>query len=130
MGPFSWLAVYVDGTTLWQFQDGRERSSEEIDRSRLRTLALLTKERVPFYVQHFAPSQRMIYRRRTAMPPDGPPQVRHLIGWQQTLGGRNVQHLATVCDETGRVECVDHWNESHPWFRPIEEVAADSTAIA
>lgn len=127
-GPFNWIAIYRDGSSLWQYQDqdGRERSTEEIDRAQLATLALVDADYVPCYIQHFQPGQRMIYRRRTAMTAGGATTVKHLIGWQETIAGRNVQHLAAVCDASGRVECVQRYDERHPWFRPIEEVAADA----
>ncbi len=106
-----WLAVYRDDTTLPEYDgDGRGHGFHEIDQSRLACFLLLPQR------PHLASavvrlchadgssngSRLIFFRRRDhaiamsgphAGQPVGPPTTLHVIGYQRTVAGRNVQAL-------------------------------------
>jgi hypothetical protein len=62
--PYSWTAVYADGSMLHQFDElGNQTSSDSIDRNQLKTVifhGLLG----PLVVMHIQPGETFFYRRR------------------------------------------------------------------
>lgn len=124
----SWKAIYSDGTSLSQFDDdGQSVSSEHIDRSKLVSLVLLDGIR-PVLVQNFDPGQRLIYRHRKEQSTNGRTASVYLVGWQETIGDRNIQHISVVFDD-GHVENICRWNEKHRWFNSPAWVPADLKPI-
>ena len=127
--PLRWIAVYRDGTSL----ASDDAPSEQIDRGQVVRLALVDAARgYQIVVQHLEPGWRLIYRRRTELRAGQPSLVAHLLGWQQTVAGRNVQHVSVVFEDDGggwHVENIGRWREDHPWFYPIAPVPADSNPV-
>lgn len=127
----SWLAVYKDGSVIPQRgENGKENSTARIPRQDLVAFALINRRGKPVIVQHFDPGQRFIYRRRTSINQQGAPQVCHLVGWQQTVAGQNVQHIAYVFEDGERVEMAGRWRDNHPWFDPIVVEEFDKQEIS
>ena len=121
-----WLATYTDGTTLGQYNgDGVEYSSEHIDRSKLASFALIGEAGDKFLQFHLEPGQRLIYRRRIEQSVGGSPTICYLAGWQQTIHGQNVQSIWYVFDEGARLESAGRFDETHPWFYPIDLVPCE-----
>lgn len=121
-----WLATYTDGTTLGQYNGtGAEYSSERIDRSKLASFALIAEDGSKLLHIHFEPGQRLIFRRRVEQSVGGSPLVCHLVGWQQTIHGQNVQSIAYVFEEGARIEIAGRFQEGHRWFYPVEPVPCE-----
>jgi len=130
---YTWVAVYRDGTTYRQIcpETGADRSSEAIDRRQLECLCLYGHGGELVLTQHYEPGQRPIYRRRREYSPGlGIDVVCHLVGWQQTIAGQNVQHIAYVFENDGRIIMAGRWQASHPWFYPIVPVEAEKIEVA
>lgn len=128
---FSWTAIYNDGELLHQIDriTGAEYSSESIDRKRLSSLVLSGNDGLPILVQHFESGQRMIYRRRIEQTLDGSKAVCHLIGWQMTVDGRNIQHVTLVPEDGSKIVMGGKWREDHRWLYPIQAVKADEIEV-
>jgi len=130
-----WVAYYTDDTHLRQYDDaGVESKYADIDRARLASFALydggkqddqyVTATRKLLHL-HLEPSQRLIYRRRIEKPVGAPENVCYMIGWQQTIGGQNVQSICYLFEEDGTIEVAGRYNESHPWFYSPQPVPGE-----
>lgn len=121
-----WIATYTDGTTLGQYNDSGEVSSEQIDRSKLSSFALLSEDGSKILQLHLEPGQRLIFRRRIEQAVgDSSPTICYLFGWQQTICGQNVQSIFYVFDEGQRIEMAGRFQEGHPWFYPVQLVPCE-----
>ena len=128
---YYWKAFYHDGTELAQFDDeGNEHLFKEIDQSKLKGFGwfpftyqqeafLKSKGHnvralpLPSYVLWLKPGQRLIAFRRhflslSIQTPVGVSsltnhKILYVLGWQETIGGRNMQTLMYI-DEEGNVE--------------------------
>lgn len=84
-----WIAVYADGTKLYQFDDkGNEYKYADIDREKLVRFDIVSKEEKRIiYSMYLREGQRLIFRRRTLKPLDQrkPTVVIFLVGWQMTI---------------------------------------------
>ena len=131
----TWTAFYRDGSKLHQIDPvtGQETSSERIDRSRLAAIALYDDRGLLVLSQHYQPGWRAVFRRRTEIcQQTGQRQVVYLLGWQQTVEGRNVQHISAVVqrpDGGTLVQNIGRWQEGHRWLYPIVPVPADSEPV-
>ena len=120
-----WKAVYKDGTSLTQFEEGIEKKYPDIDRSKLvafeiRKAAVNNNPDKLFFRLHLDPGRRLIYRRRVkdnykiGGTPGNPKlvpywqEVVYLVGWQATIEGRNVQDIAYIFSD-GHVELAGMW---------------------
>jgi len=121
-----WLATYHDGTTLGQYNDQGESSSEQIDRSNLASFTLLAEDGSKLLTLHFEHGQRLIFRRRVEQSVGGPPIVVYLFGWQQTIHGQNVQSIAYVFNEGARIEWAGKFQEGHAWFYAVDPVPCET----
>lgn len=123
-----WLATYTNGETLGQYNgNGVEHSSEQIDRSRLASFALISEAGDKLLQFHLEPGQRLIFRRRIEQSVGGLEQrVCYLAGWQQTIHGQNVQSIWYVFEEGARLESAGRFDENHPWFYPVEMVRVEA----
>jgi len=136
-GKLTWSAVYEDGSSFGQYQDDKERSSEEISREKLRQFCLLTKPGKVVFVRELFPGWRFFYRRRTAMEQGGPTQVIHIVGWQIPVDDRCLTQMAFIYEEDLSILIGDvSLGKPQPilgklfrWRHPIELVAADDTII-
>jgi hypothetical protein len=78
-----WVATLQDGSRFNQYEDGREHNSQEIDYSKLKTLALYHKDGRKLVEVEYEKGQYPIYRRRTAMRSGyGKVEVIHIVGWR------------------------------------------------
>lgn len=120
-----WEARYTDGTTLPQYhEDGRENRYADIDRARLASFAVLSDDgQRLIFEMHLDPRARLIFRRRVEQGP-GHRMVVHMIGWQRTVGGENVQSIAYIT-ECGEIHMAGAWREDHPWFYPAQPVPCE-----
>ena len=120
-----WKAVYKDGTSLTQFEeDGKENKYPDINRSKLvafeiRKAGIEDKPDKLLFKLFLDPGRRLIYRRRLldkmkfgkANPEFVSREIIYLVGWQATIGGRNVQDIAYVFED-GHVELSGMWREA------------------
>ncbi len=131
-----WVAYYNDDTHLRQYDDaGKENKYADIDRTRLSSFALYDGGRPDEHYEtatrkilhlHLDNDQRLIYRRRVerSVGSDAP-IVCYLVGWQQTIEGRNVQSIAYVFED-GTVEVAGRWRDGgHPWFYSVAPVPSE-----
>jgi len=134
---YNWKCLLKNGSILEQYDDKREPkeiSSDTIDHLNVETFVLFNGENL-VYILHMDPGQRLIYRRRTELAAgERIPLVCHLVGWQMTVSGENVQSIA-YCFEDGVIESVGKFRDNHPWFYSVvptkkemeENNAANST---
>ena len=107
---FTWRAHYNDGTFLDQgSQVGDKKDYGAIDRIKLIAFEILDeKKRV--YMVHLQPGQRLIYRMRVSRDfynADIQFTI-WLVGWQQTINGKNIQSIAHIFPD-GHVESAGIW---------------------
>ena len=122
----TWLAHYEDGTTLAQGQDrwGRPASYADIDRSRLVAFDLWQGERLVVQVDLRDDSngevgrRRLIWRIRHQLDSAGNQAKIHLVGWQRTAGGRNIQAICYVFED-GVVMLGGQWNEGRGFMYQV-----------
>ncbi len=132
-----WSAIFEDGSTFEQYQNGEEKSSEAVSREKLRKFCLLTKQGKPFFIRELSPGWRFFYRRRTAIEQGGPTQVIHIVGWQIPISEDYLTQIAFVYEEDMSVVIGDIvlgkpqpiLGRSFKWRYPIEFVAADHAII-
>ena len=81
-----WVANYIDGKSLRQYQDGKEMKYADIDRDRLERFDLLDFEtNKAVHSVYLRGGQQLIYRRRTLIKMDGTRTVIYLVGWQTNV---------------------------------------------
>jgi hypothetical protein len=118
-----WIVVYEDGSELWQYQeDGTESKYSDIDRKRLAEFHLRIKgEEKTVLAQAIEPGQRLIYRKRHSM--SGVTGEKnwtiHLLGWQQTVNGQNIQSISWVFPD-GSIINTGKFRENHPVLYGVE----------
>jgi len=119
---FFWRAVYYDESTADQYDSEGEaviRGYEDIDRERLMAFEIRemnTKNLI--HRVYLGGDKRLIWRRRVFMKMAGQQTVIHLVGWQKTVEGRNVQAITFVFPD-GHTEMIDRWHEHHPIFHSV-----------
>ncbi len=109
----TWVVQYTDGTQRAE-KDGL--GYHDIDRARLSVFVLCEEGTMrPVVVVHLSPERKLIYRKRCTVNEAGEKHHVYLVGWQQLVGGKNVQVL-TALFEDGHIEITDGFKEGHPWF--------------
>ena len=107
---YTWRAYYNDGTFLDQgSQVGDKKDYGAIDRTKLIAFEILDeKKRV--YMVHLLPGQRLIYRMRVSRDfyNSDIQFTIWLVGWQQTINGKNIQSIAHIFPD-GHVESAGVW---------------------
>jgi hypothetical protein len=111
---YTWRATYKDGTVFDASKD-HDLSVDRLDRKQLEQFGLVNQSGKSLMTLHLDPGQRLIYRRRVSRPDGAKDSVCHLLGWQQTVGGQNVQSILYVFED-GRIEMAGRFREDHPWF--------------
>ncbi len=111
---YAWRATYKDGSVFDASKD-HDLSVDRLDRKQLGQFELVNGTGRSLMTLHLDPGQRLIYRRRVTMAQGGKPSICHLLGWQQTFGGQNVQSILYVFED-GRIEMAGKFKEGHPWF--------------
>jgi len=113
----TWKANYDDGSFLKQYNaDGSENKYTDIDRSRLVSFELLSDDVVVFRL-FLEEGQRLIFRRRIVKTLDN--KLKHmiyLVGWQQTINGKNVQSISYIFDD-GLIVMAGNWKDC-PFNKP------------
>jgi hypothetical protein len=109
-------AVYSDGTYL-DLKKGV--SYESIDRSKLTSFCLLKDDTVIFQMV-LQEGQRLIWRKRTILTQGQGEKVWHLIGWQKTIKGENIQCIGYVNEEDGYVLMAGEWQGEHALMGNVE----------
>jgi hypothetical protein len=123
MDNLEWIAVYADGSILRQHEpDGTENRYEDIDRKRVSEFHLRLKGK-DFTVIAYAldPGQRLIYRKRHSMSGITGEKnwTIHMVGWQQTVNGKNVQCISWVFPD-GSIINTGRFRENHPVLYGVE----------
>lgn len=120
-----WEARYNDNTSLPQYNpDGSENKYKDIDRARLASFAVLADDGRLVFEMHLDPRARLIFRRRVEQSAGGNRMVVHMVGWQRTVGGENVQSIAYIT-ECGEIHMAGAWRDDHPWFYPAQSVPCE-----
>lgn len=117
MNTIIWRAVYTDGTYL--DSTDAEKGYESIDRSRLASFCLMKEGKVFFHLV-LQEGQRLIWRKRAIITPAQDERVWHLVGWQKTVGGENIQCIAYISDEDGSVVMAGEWQGEHVLLGGVE----------
>lgn len=116
---FQWLAVYGRDDVLAQFpREGGENKYADIDRSRLASFVVLTREETPrpVFVVHIPKGGRLIYRQRVEPRGDGTDIARvWLVGCQWTENEHNAQFVAAIFEDA-HIEITNGFKEGTPWF--------------
>lgn len=119
-----WIVVYEDGGILYQYEeDGKENLYADIDRERRVAEFHLRDRSTGKIVLAYAlePGQRLIYRKRHSM--SGVTGEKnwtiHLVGWQQTIDGKNIQNISWVFPD-GSIINTGRFRDNHPIFYSVE----------
>ena len=116
---YHWIARYNDGTFLRQIESSVAKNSYvDINRNKLSAFEMWEGSN-RLLIIHFSPGQRLIWRRRVEMSAAGIVEVCHLIGKQETIGGKNYQGIVGLFESDGRIEVTGKFEEGHPWFFPV-----------
>jgi len=106
----TWEALYKDGTKLTQYNEkGEANGYENIDRSKLAAFCIRRdNEQEPFYRVFLNSEQRLIFRRRVWKKTTGERKDLLMIGWQQTVNGKNIQNISYI-HENGQIDNSGEW---------------------
>ena len=120
MNNIQWVAEYNDGSHMNQYNgDGSENKYIDIDRDKLSKFIIL-KNNNPFLILNLTPNKKLIYRKRVAQSLlTNSKQEVHLVGWQETINGKNIQNISFLFDD-GHIEVLDRFYNNHKWFYPIK----------
>lgn len=115
MNTIKWRAVYNDGSYLEQSD---ANGYADIDRARLASFCLFKGDTLIFQLV-MKDGQRLIWRKRVIVTPGAGEQVWHLIGWQKTVAGENIQCIAYLSDD-GFVLMAGEWEGEHALLGRVE----------
>ncbi len=116
---YYWIARYDDGKFLSQINpDGSRNSYQDIQRDKLIAFEMWQESNRVLFIR-FKKSQRLIWRRRVEMSPQGIVEICHLVGKQETINGKNYQGIIGLFESDGRIETAGKFEEGHPWFFPV-----------
>lgn len=117
--PLGWIAVYGEDDYLYQYNDdGSENGYGDIDRERLKEFHIINKDTGKHvFAMSLDEGQRLIYRKRVQMSGISGEKVWEifLVGWQQTIKGKNVQSISWIFPD-GSIIQTGKFNENHPIF--------------
>lgn len=113
-----WVASYKDKTYLKSSEGAAYR---DIDREKLERFSLISDDQRVIYTLWLDPGQCLIYRRRVFKTVQSE-TVWYLVGWQQTIQGRNVQSIAYLSEDGLRVNLAGKFREDHPLFYSVEYI--------
>jgi hypothetical protein len=131
-----WVCRYQDGSTFNQFYEGKERSTEEIDRTKLYSISLLDARGRTVLIQRYSRGQFPIYRRRTVLRPgQNVVEIIHILGWRMFgEADKEIRHISFLYETDLRVECGDFSHEGDPrgveeWKHPIQYIDCDNVCV-
>mgnify|MGYP001560080215 CR=1 FL=1 len=117
---YHWVAKYEDGSALDQIDpSGNLNAYKDIDRDKLAAFEMWEGASCIFYIR-FKKGQRLIWRRRVEMSPNGVAEVCHIVGKQETVNGKNYQGIIGLFESDGRIEIAGSFEEGHPWLFPVK----------
>jgi hypothetical protein len=102
MTDITWQAHYTDGSTLPQ---GNGATYTDIERDKLQAFDLWRGEQLLVRVDLRPDSngevgqRRLIWRMRRRLDTGGGQMTIHMVGWQRTVNGRNVQAICYVFED-------------------------------
>lgn len=109
----TWKAVYSDGKSLTQYNEGKVSKYTDIDRTRLKCFELYSDKLI--LRVHLGDGKRLIFRRRVHINMQSQVKsIMYLVGWQKKVGNENIQSIAYIFD--GHIEMAGKWDESSDWF--------------
>ena len=112
------VAYYGDTKiTLGKQADGTVLGYDQIDRKQLSAFSLVQGDKEILKL-HLEEGQRLIWRKRQFMAAGEETKTIHLVGWQKTIKGENVQAIAYVFDD-GHIELAGAFKENHPVFGKV-----------
>ena len=115
----SWIAIYKDGSV--HEYSAQKFSIDKVDNDKLDKFQIKSEgSDIPYLQIHFDdPRKRLIYIRRTERISTLPePLICHIVGWQMTVKGENIQNINYVfetivwskgTDQSGRKHMI--WQE-------------------
>jgi len=121
----TWVAVYDANEEDYLFQyapDGTENRYGDIDRERLKEFHVIDrKSNRTLFAVALEPGQRLIFRKRISMSGIVGEKMWEilLVGWQQTINGKNVQSLNWIFPD-GSIIQTGKFQEAHPIFYSVE----------
>ena len=98
-----WVALYVDGTSLTQYEDGKENSTDTINRSKLLSFSLFSGAGKKIVSLDYYPGDRFFYRRRSMLRPGGTQSYYQIFGKRFNVNGKE-EVTAIFVDQSGVVE--------------------------
>lgn len=135
MSAFRWVAHYNDGRALYQEKpDGSKHTYADIERDKLVAFDLWVGDRLIVRVD-LRPDRlgdspkRLIWRMRHLMNDKGRDDVIHLVGWQRTVGGENVQAICYVFED-GAVLLSGEWGGEGGYMHPITLLECEKDLVA
>ena len=124
----TWVALYSDNTIFPQYSDGKERSSEQVDRSKLVAFTLYDLGGNKYVEQRFKSGQLFMYRCRTILKTGHNIIERiHIIVCQEN----DKRHVVFVFESDLHIEIADFVDSNDltfnqcKWLHPLEPVPSD-----
>lgn len=118
-----WVAVYGQDEFFRQFnEDDTENKYMDIDRKKLIEFHILDRGTgKTVFALALEPEQRLIFRRRNSLNASTGDMnwTIYLVGWQQTVGGKNIQSLNWIFPD-GSIIATGKFKEEHPIFYGIQ----------
>jgi hypothetical protein len=109
-----WQSIYNDGTII---NEGEVKSSEEIDRTKLKEFRLFDGDKLVF-VAFFNTNRKLIFRKRRFCDGAGELQSTvYLVGWHENIKGVSVKSICYVYED-GHIEFDDSRNDLE--LMPVE----------
>lgn len=110
----TWKAIYSDGKSLNQYNEGTVNKYTDIDRDKLKFFEIYDGDKLILRI-HLEEGKRLIFRKRVAQTLTGKKEVVYLAGWQKTVGKENIQSISYIFED-GHIEMSGQWKEESNWF--------------
>ena len=85
----------------------------DVARQQYDELTKLGKKEIVIFHFILQKGQRLIWRKRTIATPGKGENVWHLVGWQKTIKGENIQCIGYISEEDGYVLMAGEWQGEH-----------------
>ena len=104
---------------LGEQADGSTFGYEDIDRERLSAFALERGGEDIIVLHLDDKDKRLIWRKRVFKTIAGTKNIVHLLGWQKTVNGENVQSIAYIFED-GKIHFAGKFRKNHPILDEIK----------
>ncbi len=112
-----WKAIYLDGKSLNQYNEGKVNKYTDINRDLLKFFELYDQDKLILRL-HLNKNKRLIFRRRVSLNMQGKiTEVIYLVGWQSKIKGENVQSINYIFED-GHIESAGAWDEKSIFYAP------------